>query len=260
MKEIIDIAKRKIKFFKRGRIKCLEDLRKGKFSKNGFLDYKENLIVPTLSSYNFIRDKKSLRIDTYYGLIENSFFSFLMGRVIYDGNVKRWERKVKKCNIVEGELNAAEIKNVVFGEPDIASVRFSDCLFNSVKFIQCKFKNIDFSLSIFKNCIFDQCFFIECDFEGTLWGGKKELLLNGKAYKTRNLVNLCYSKKCSISTAEGIGEAPFFNDRMNGYYGKINKKWLGASVYKEMKFNPSLLEGEIDENRNNQSRVEKNIK
>ena len=260
MKEILDIAKRKIKFFKRGKVKCLEDLRSGKFSKNGFLDYKENLIVPSLNSYNFIRDKKSLRIDTYYGLIEDTLFSFLMGRVIYNGNVERWERKVSQGIVVEGELNASEIYNVIFGEPDLSNVRFSSCLFNSVKFVNCKFETVDFSLSLFKNCIFKQCFFIGCDFEGTTWSGNKEELINGDAVKSKNIVDMCYSTKCSMSTAEGIGQAPFFNDTMNSHYGKINKKWLGGSVYKMMQQKIPLLDiGDIDEDRLNTPGVEKNI-
>jgi hypothetical protein len=239
MDELINLAKARLPFFKKGDNRYLEKLREGK-QDYGFLDYKENIVIPNLIKFGFFKDKKTLRIDTDFGLIDDLFFNFLLGQVKYNGNVIRWSREIKNLKINNATLSDASIKNVTFGDRDLEAIRFSNCIFEKVEFNCCKFYNTNLSLSVFKGCIFESCFFVECDFEGSLWGGNKEEIEKGKIEK--NKVNLCYYNKCSVSTSEGVGKTPFFNEIMNNILDKNNKKWNGSAVYKDMNSNLKLLE------------------
>ena len=224
-----DITK-KLKFFAEGESKVLERYRNKTF---GFLDYKENIVVPKIIDYlglSLFRDKKTLRISSDAGLIEYEIFNLLLGKTYYDG--KLWGIEIEDLNILGGELIVAELYNIQFNgihKPVVLSQNF----FNDVLFSKCRFTSVDFTNSIFKNCKFIDCYFIDCDFQNCIFGTTAEELHSNATMRFRpNVVKDCVNKNCSFSTSQGTGSAPFFSDSLNERLTEAkNYIWEGEKEY-----------------------------
>lgn len=219
-----EIISKKISFLKQTENEEIEKYRNKTY---GFFDFHKSLILPNLLNHNlyksnFFRNTRHFFISNEKLNFNEDIFNLAFGILYYDGFL--FDNSLKNYQIFKGFLNKAFIANTTF-----ENCSFSHCIFFKNEFHGCKFENCSFAFAVFKSNVFFNCIFNKCDFEKNEWGcdfeiiNEKLCVKNNIAFK--NNVKNSFAYDSGFASANGIGQAVFFDASLNYTLDQSNLAW-----------------------------------